>query len=112
MLSSSKRLMHNAGRPIFFVVDGHPAHRAKIVSQFIASSEGRLRLFFQPGYAPDLNPDEFVWRHVKHQKVGRQTVTDKADLTAKVMRCLRSLQKLPALVRSFFRAPTVAYAAE
>jgi len=27
---------------------------------------------------------------------GRQTVTDKADLAAKVMRCLRSLQKLPA----------------
>jgi hypothetical protein len=49
--------------------------------------------------------------YVKHQKVGRQTVTDKADLTAKVMRCLRSLQKLPALVRSFFRAPDVAYAA-
>jgi len=43
--------------------------------------------------------------------VGRLTVTDKADLTAKVMRCLRSLQKLPAPVRSFFRAPDVAYAA-
>jgi hypothetical protein len=35
--------------PFFLVVDGHPAHRAKIVSQFIASSEGRLRLFFLPG---------------------------------------------------------------
>ena len=41
-------------------------------------------------------------------KVGRQTVTDKADLTAKVIRYLRSLQNLPALVRSFFRAPEVA----
>jgi hypothetical protein len=44
-------------------------------------------------------------------KVGRQTVTDKADLTAKVMRWLRSLQKLPALVRSFFRAAALVYAA-
>jgi len=52
-----------------------------------------------------------VWKYVKHQKVGRQTVTDKADLTVKVMRCLHSLQKLPALVRSFFRAPAVAHAA-
>ena len=58
----------------------------------------------------ELNPDEVVGKYVKHQKVGRP-VTDKADLTAKVMRCLRSLQKLPALVRSFFRAPAVAYAA-
>jgi transposase len=74
----------------------------------VESSEGRLQLFFLPGYSPELNPDEFVWKYVKHQKVGRQTVTDKADLTVKVMRCLRSLQKLPALVRSFFRAPAVA----
>jgi hypothetical protein len=47
-----------------------------------------------------------------HQKIGRQTVTDKADLLAQVMHCLHSLQKLPAMVRSFFRASTVAYAAD
>ena len=81
------------------------------MTKFVASTEGGLRLFFLPGYSPELNPDEFVWKYVKHQKVGRQTVADKADLAAKVMRCLRSLQKLPALVRSFFRAPQVAYAA-
>src|SRR5215467_3574324 len=86
------------------------SHRAKIVTRFVESTEGRLRLFFLPGYSPELNPDEFVWKYVKHQKVGRLTVTDKADLAAKVMRCLRSLLKLPALVRSFFRAPEVAYA--
>jgi transposase len=107
-----KRLIHNAGRPVFLVVDGHPSHRAKIVTQFVESTEGRLRLFFLPGYSPQLNPDEFVWKYVKHQKVGRQTVTDKADLSAKITRCLRSLQRLPALVRSFFRAPELAYAAQ
>ena len=78
------------------------------MTRFVESTEGRLRLFFLPGYSPELNPDEFVWKYVKHQKVGRLTVTDKADLAAKVMRCLRSLLKLPALVRSFFRAPELA----
>ena len=63
-----KRLIHNAGRPIFLVVDGHPSHRAKIVAQFVELTEGRLRLFFLPGYSPELNPDEFVWKYVKHQK--------------------------------------------
>ena len=92
-------------------MDGHPAHRSQLVTRFVESQEGRLRLFFLPGYSPELNPDEFVWKYVKHQKVGRQTVTDKTDVAAKVTRWLRSLQKLPALVRSFFRAPAVAYAA-
>jgi hypothetical protein len=55
-----KRLIHNAQRPTFLVVDGHPSHRAEIVTRFVESTEGRLRLFFLPGYSPELNPDEFV----------------------------------------------------
>jgi transposase len=39
-------------------VDGHPAHRATATKEFAASTEGRLRLFFLPGYSPELNPDE------------------------------------------------------
>jgi DDE superfamily endonuclease len=44
-----KRLIHNAQRSIFLVVDVHPSHRAKIVTRFVESTEGRLRLFFLPG---------------------------------------------------------------
>lgn len=44
-----KRLIHNAQRSIFLVVDAHPSHRAKIVTRFVESTEGRLRLFFLPG---------------------------------------------------------------
>ena len=57
-----KRLIHNAQRSTFLVVDGHPSHRAQIVTRFVESTEGRLRLFFLPGYSPELNPDEFVWK--------------------------------------------------
>jgi transposase len=45
---------------VFLVVDGHPSHRANGVAQYVQSLEGRLELHFLPGYAPDLNPDEFV----------------------------------------------------
>jgi transposase len=47
------------------VPDGHPAHRSNAVKQFAASTGGRLRLFFLPGYSPELNPDEWVWKNVK-----------------------------------------------
>lgn len=52
------RLMHDAPGPVFLIVDGHPAHRAKATTKFVTSTDGRLRLFFLPGYAPELNPDE------------------------------------------------------
>jgi transposase len=53
-----RRLLHDALSPVFLVLDGHPVHRSKAVKAFAASTEGRLRLCFLPGYAPRLNPDE------------------------------------------------------
>ena len=55
-----QRLIHNAPRPVFLIVDGHPVHKARTVKDFVASTEGRLRLFYLPPYAPELNPDEQV----------------------------------------------------
>jgi hypothetical protein len=53
-----KRLLHDAAGPVYLIVDGHPAHRATATKEFAASTQGRLRLFFLPGYSPELNPDE------------------------------------------------------
>ena len=43
-----KRLLHNQTRPIFLIVDQHSSHRAKVVQEFVASTDGRLELFFLP----------------------------------------------------------------
>jgi transposase len=37
------------------------------VKEYVASLEGRLKLFFLPGYSPELNPDEWVWK-VRHER--------------------------------------------
>ncbi|HUO37357.1 MAG TPA: transposase [Mycobacterium sp.] len=87
----------------------HPSHRAKTVAAFVAATDGRLRLFFLPGYAPELNPDEWVWKNIKHDRIGKIGVTNKDDLKTKTTHALRRLQKLPALVRGFFHDPNLAY---
>lgn len=107
-----KRLVVKAESPIFLIVDGHPVHRAAQVKRFVAETGGLLRLFHLPSYAPELNPDEFVWNHLKHHKVGRVTIKGPDHLKRKVIGFLRSLQKLPHLIRNLFLAPTVRYAAE
>jgi transposase len=53
-----KRLLHDAPGPVYLIVDRHPSHRAKAVSTYVASTAGKLTLFFLPGYSPELNPDE------------------------------------------------------
>ena len=95
--------------PVFLVVDGHPAHRAKAVANLVQSLKGRLELHFLPGYAPELNPDEFVWNHLKHNGVSKQPLRRDESLRARVEWDLSSIKFDPALVRSFFRAPSVAY---
>jgi transposase len=104
-----KRLMHDAPGPVFLIVDGHSAHRAKVTTEFVASTGGRLKLFFLPGYSPQLNPDEWVWKNVKHDRIGKTGVTSQDDLKSKAISALRRLQKLPRLVRGFFADPHLSY---
>ncbi len=106
-----KRLMKGRQGPIFLVLDGHPSHRAKLVQQYVASLKGKLELHFLPGYAPELNPDEFVWNHLEKQGVSKQPLRRNESLKVRVESDLQAFKRRPALLRSFFLAPSVAYTA-
>ena len=108
-----KRLMHGASKPVFLIVDGHPSHRSRKVKEFVKSTDGMLRLFFLPPYSPELNPDELVWNNLKNQRIGRKALGGGVkELKRMVVSHLRSIQKLPGLVCSFFLHPHTCYAAE
>lgn len=106
-----QRLLHGAERPIFLIVDGARIHRSKEVRTFVESTEGRLRLFYLPPYAPELNPDEQVWNYVKNHGVGRQGLRRSAELKQRVLSRLRLLQQLPWTIRMFFLLRDTQYAA-
>jgi transposase len=108
-LDFCRRLLADATGPVFLVLDGHPVHRSNAVKQFAAASGGRLRLCFLPGYSPELNPDEWVWKHVKHDRIGRAGVSGPEDLKAKALAVLHRLQKLPHIVQGFFRDQNLRY---
>src|SRR5277367_947583 len=106
-----KRLLVGETRTIFLIVDRGPAHRAKKTKAFVETLGGRLKLFFLPPYSPDRNPDELVWKHLKADTVGRMVVNSKADFKSKVVSAMRSLQRNPMKICSFFRKPSLQYAA-
>jgi len=106
-----KRLIHNAQRMIFLIVDGHPAHKAKMVRRFVESAKDRLQLFFLPPYSPELNPDERVWNDLKNNAVGRKFINSPKELNKAVISHLRLVQKSPDRVRSYFQNETTKYAA-
>uniref|UniRef100_UPI003EBCCBAA transposase n=1 Tax=Arhodomonas sp. AD133 TaxID=3415009 RepID=UPI003EBCCBAA len=106
-----KRLTHSATAPVFVIVDGHPAHKAKLVRDYVASTNGQLELHFLPPYAPQLNPDEQVWAHVKRD-LGRRGVENLEQMKRIALGALRRIQKLSELVQSFFHHPACRYIIE
>ncbi len=95
-----KPLLHHAQRMVFLIVDGHPAHKAKMVKRFYESVKDRFRLFYLPPYSPELNPDERAWNDGKNNAIGRQAITSPEHLKAAVMSRLRFIQKSPDRVRA------------
>ena len=95
---------------VFLVVDGHPAHKAKSVQRYVQSLKGRLELHFLPPYAPDLNPDEFVWSYMKTNGISKKPLKQNESLQHRIEKDLADIQKNRKLVRSFFCAESVAYA--
>jgi DDE superfamily endonuclease len=59
-------MRHIPGK-LLVVWEGSPIHRGRAVKDFLADgAASRVQLEQLPGYdAPDLNPDEGVWKHLK-----------------------------------------------
>jgi transposase len=104
-----KKMMKYRSKPVHLVLDSLPAHKTAIVREYITSAQGRLTMHFLPGYAPDLNPDELVWSHVKRTGSARRPLQKGEQLRDKIATQLEKLQRMPRLLRSFFLAPSVAY---
>lgn len=84
-----------AGRPVFLIVDEHPVDVATTVERWVQGRWRRLRLFFLPGYSPELNPDELLNQDVEINAVGRKRPRHKAGLVSNVRRYLWSTQRWP-----------------
>ena len=107
-----RNFMKGRSGKVFLVFDGHPAHKAKMVKKYVESLDGRLELHPLPTYAPDLNPDEFVWSYMKNNGVSKKPLKKDESLRKRVEEDLINIQFNRPLVRSFFGAKSVAYAAD
>ena len=106
-----ERLLKHAGRrKVVLIIDGHPVHKAKAVQTWLEEHASRISMFLLPGYAPELNPDELLNHDVK-QAVGKAWPRDRDGLKSAVRSWLHRRQKRPEVIRNFFEAKHVRYAA-
>jgi transposase len=108
-LAFCKKLIADAARPVFLILDNSQVHRAIVMKEYARQSNGMLTLFFLPPYSPELNPDEWVWKNVKNDNLGRAAAKSTDDLARFARIALNRLKDAPHIVRAFFGDPVLAY---
>lgn len=103
------RLIYNRKNPVYLIIDGHPIHKSRKLKKYVYALDGKLKIFYLPPYSPELNPDELVWNDLKN-KVGRTYISGPDQMKSKVIGFLRSLQRSPDKIISFFKEKNVKYA--
>jgi len=112
MIEFLRRLRRHAKRKVFLIHDRHPVHQAKKVTGWLDRHRDDVERFFLPGYSPELNPDECLNQDVKANAHGRRRPQDQSEMVKNVRSYLRSTQRRPEIVTSYFQEQHVRYAAE
>jgi transposase len=104
-----KDLIRDVKGKIFLIVDNVSYHKSAETKAWVKKHENRIELFYLPGYSPDLNPDEWVWKNVKNDNVARVVPDRPGQLFEIAEKALRMLWASPKKIRSFFGDPHLAY---
>lgn len=105
------RMTRKTRRKVFLIADGHPVHKARSVSHWLAEHAAHIRIFWLPSYSPELNPDELLNQDVKTNALGRVRPLNLPEMMDNVRSYLRITQRNSHLVKNYFREGHVRYAA-
>jgi len=98
-----EHLLRETANRLLVIWDGSPIHRGPDVREFLAEDRARkIHLERLPPYAPDLNPDEGLWQHLKHVEMRNLVCLDLEELHLQYHLAIGRVRQKPHLIRSFF----------
>lgn len=74
-----KLLLSKTKKRVLLFLDGHPAHKTKIVQDFV-QQHSRLKLRFLPKYSPQLNPTEHLWGYTRQKRTNNVEFSNQRSL--------------------------------
>ena len=97
-----KALQRHLSVPLLILWDGATIHRSKVIKDFIAGTHGRLRVEPLPAYAPEINPVEYLWAHLKQHEIGNLIVSYAWELNMQATAALRRMRRRPRIILACF----------
>jgi transposase len=92
-----------AGHRVILIWDHLPAHRSRVMKEFLRDQQDWLHIEWLPGYAPDLNPTEGVWNNIKAREMANLCPNAIEEATKLFRRGLRRLSHTARLPFSFLQ---------
>jgi transposase len=105
------RLVRDARRKAFLILDRLKAHRARLTRDWLADHRSEIEVHYLPPYSPELNPDEGVNADLKQAVPRKAPARSKQQLKRAAVSHMRSLAKRPKRIRAIFRHQQFRYAA-
>jgi transposase len=105
------RLIKDVARKVFLILDNHRVHHSKVVRKWLDGHKEQIEVFFLPPYSPEYNPDEYLNGDLKKRIRSGLPARSIEDLEKKTRSFMKTLQRRPQHVQSYFRHPLVGYAA-
>lgn len=102
-------LLRYVGSRLLVVWDRLPAHRSRLVGEFLDSLGGLIAVEYLPPYAPELNPVEYLWGHWKQHELPNVCPKDLWQLSEGARRTLRRLRRRPRLITAFWKQSSLAF---
>lgn len=106
-----KRMIRYSKQKIYFVTDGHPAHKTKNLNEWLSKNKNRIEVFFLPPYSPELNPQEYVNQDVKTNIIGKKRAINKIEMKSNVVDFMMKRKNDKRQVQKYFHEKHVRYAA-
>ena len=97
-----KALLRHLRVPLLILWDGAAIHRSKIIKDFVAGTNGRLTLESLPAYAPELNPVEYLWAHLKQHEIGNLIAHQAWELNMEATAALLRMSRRPRIILACF----------
>ena len=88
---------------IMLICDNASFHKAKWLTEWVATQKEWLRLEFLPAYSPDFNPIERLWRWVKSEHLHNRCWKSLADLKTHLEEVIVKVQQKPAELTGVMR---------
>jgi transposase len=98
-----EHLLREVPGRMVIIWDGAPIHRSHVVQAFLRNGAAhRIHLERLPAYAPELNPGEGLWAHLKGVELRNVCCLNLPHLRRELRDAVKRVRRKPRLIQAFF----------